>query len=148
MLDTFAPLLSLAGRLLLALLFIQSGPPIMMSAQDTAATMAGAGLPSSALLAVAIGAFELVGGLFIAIGVKTRWTALALALFTLVASLKFHAYWAAPADQQFVQQLLFMKNIAVAGALLFVAGTGAGAWSWEGLRAPRLRFSTTTRLPS
>jgi putative oxidoreductase len=64
----------------------------------------------------------------------TRWSALALALFTLVASLVFHAFWSAPPEQQFVQQLLFMKNVAVAGGLLFVAGAGAGAWSLEAWR--------------
>lgn len=34
-----------------------------------------------------------------------------------------------PADQQFVQQLLFFKNIAVAGGLLALAAWGGGAWS-------------------
>ena len=52
-----------------------------------------------------------------------------LAAFTLVASFFFHAYWAVPADQAFVTQLLFMKNIAVVGGLLALAANGAGAWS-------------------
>jgi putative oxidoreductase len=59
---------------------------------------------------------------------------LALALFTLVASFIFHAYWAAPADQVFVTQLLFFKNIAVAGGLMALAAFGAGAWSFDARR--------------
>jgi putative oxidoreductase len=54
-----------------------------------------------------------------------------LALFTVVASVFFHAFWAAAPDQAFVQQLLFFKNIGVVGGLLVLASTGAGAWSLD-----------------
>ena len=57
-----------------------------------------------------------------------------LAVFTLVASFFFHDYWALPADQQMIQQLLFFKNIAVVGGLLTLAAWGAGAWSVDGRR--------------
>ncbi len=62
-------------------------------------------------------------------GFKVRWVAFALAAFTLLASLLFHNYWSVPAEQQFMQQLLFSKNVAVAGALLFLTAVGAGPWS-------------------
>ena len=65
------------------------------------------------------------------LGFGARIAALVLALFTLVASFFFHAYWAVPADQQFVTQLLFMKNIAVVGGLLTLSAWGAGAWSLD-----------------
>ena len=55
--------------------------------------------------------------------------ALVLALFTLVAKELFHNFWAMPADQAFMQQLMFMKNIAVVGGLLVVAALGGGAWA-------------------
>ena len=65
------------------------------------------------------------------LGLQTRLAALVLAVFTLVASVFFHAYWAAPADQAFVVQLLFFKNIAVIGGLLILAAQGAGAFSLD-----------------
>lgn len=49
-----------------------------------------------------------------------------MAVFTVVASLIFHAYWAVSADQQMVQQLMFMKNLAVTGGLIMIATMGAG----------------------
>ena len=57
--------------------------------------------------------------------------AAALASFTLAASLLFHNHWAVPAEQQFVQQLLFNKNLAVVGALLLLTALGAGPWSLD-----------------
>src|SRR5262245_49832494 len=101
---------TLVGRVLLALLFVLSGPGKIAQAAATAGFMASGGLPNSPALAVLVGLFEVVAGLALATGAFTRWAALALALFTAMASVMFHAYWLAPADQQFVQQLLFSKN--------------------------------------
>jgi|SRR6218665_377471 len=132
--STLSPLLSLAGRLLLALMFVLAGPGKLTNAAGTAAFMGSAGLPASAPLAMAVGLFELIAGLAIAVGFQARWAALALAGFTLVASFFFHAFWALPAEQQMMQQLLFMKNIAVAGGLLLLAAHGPGAWSLDSKR--------------
>ena len=58
-----------------------------------------------------------------------------LALFTLVASVFFHAFWAAAPEQAFVQQLLFFKNMGVVGGLLVLVSSGPGAWSLDAKRA-------------
>ncbi|HEX2009771.1 MAG TPA: DoxX family protein, partial [Roseateles sp.] len=118
-------------RILLALMFVLAGPGKITGAEGTAAFMASAGLPASPPLAMLVGAFELLAGLALIVGFKARWAALALALFTLAASFLFHGYWAKPPEQQMVQQLLFMKNIAVSGGLLLLAAFGPGAWSFD-----------------
>jgi putative oxidoreductase len=56
---------------------------------------------------------------------------LVLAVFTAVATVLFHNYWAMPAEQQFIQQLMFFKNVGVIGGLLVLASSGAGAWSLD-----------------
>ena len=90
---------------------------------------AGAGMPMPQV-AVAIGlVIEIVGGLAILLGWQTRWAALILGFFTLVASFFFHNFWGVPAEAAGVQQLLFWKNIAVVGGLLGYAAHGVGAWS-------------------
>lgn len=132
--STLSPLLSLIGRILLALMFVLAGPGKLGNAAGTAAYMGSAGLPANAVLALAVGLLELLGGLAIIVGFQARWAALALAGFTLVASFFFHAFWTLPADQQMMQQLLFMKNIGVAGGLLLLAALGPGAWSLDGRR--------------
>jgi len=92
------------------------------------------GLPFPTLAAAVAAIVEIVGSLALLAGFGTRIAALVLAAFTLVASFFFHNYWGVPADQAFMQQLLFFKNIAVVGGLLAIAANGAGAWSLDARR--------------
>ncbi len=123
--------LSLIGRLLLALLFLPAGINKITGFAGTVGYIASVGLPLPTLGAIIALVVEIAGGLALIAGFGTRFAALVLAVFTLVASFFFHAYWAVPAAQQFVTQLLFMKNMAVVGGLLTLAAWGAGAWSLD-----------------
>jgi len=121
--------LSFAGRLLLASLFLPAGIGKITGFAGTVGFIASVGLPFPALAAVLALTLEIAGSVALIVGIGTRPAAIALALFTLVASLFFHPYWAVSADQQFVTQLLFFKNMGVVGGLLMLAASGAGAWS-------------------
>ena len=126
--------LSLAGRLLFALLFLPAGISKLTGFAGTVGYISSVGLPAPTLAAAFALSLEIIGGLALVLGAGTRIAALALALFTLVASFLFHNFWAVPEAQQFVQQLMFFKNIAVVGGLLSVAAWGAGAWSVDARR--------------
>jgi putative oxidoreductase len=132
--NTIQNSLSLAGRLLLALLFLPAGIGKVTGFAGTVAYIASAGLPLPAVGTAIALTVEILGSLALISGFGTRLAALVLALFTLVASFFFHAFWAVPADQQYVTQLLFFKNIAVVGGLLTLAAWGAGAWSLDARR--------------
>jgi putative oxidoreductase len=134
MIDSFKTPLVIVGRVLLALMFIYAGFGKLTNLEGTAGYIASGGLPMASVLAVVVGLLELFGGLAIAIGFQARWAALALGLFTLAASVLFHKFWAVPADQAFVQQLMFMKNLSVAGGLFIVAALGAGPVSVDARR--------------
>lgn len=131
MFNTLQNPLSFVGRLLLAALFLPAGIAKITGFAGTVGYIGSMGLPFPTLGALAAIAVEVLGGLALILGLGTRFAALVLAGFTLVASFIFHAYWAVPADAVMVTQLLFMKNIAVAGGLLTVAAWGAGAWSLD-----------------
>jgi len=131
MLDSIKSPLALTGRILLALMFVLSGFSKLGNISGTAGYIASGGLPFPSLLAVLVGLLELLGGLGLALGFKARWAALALGVFTLLASVLFHKFWAAPPDQQMLQQLMFMKNLAVAGGMFVVATLGAGPLSLD-----------------
>ena len=129
--DAFRLPLVLFGRLLLALMFLLSGYGKLVNIDGTAGYIGSVGLPFTTALAVFAGAFEVLAALALALGWKARWAALALALLTLLASVVFHNFWALPADQAFMQQLMFMKNFSVAGGMLMVAALGAGPASLD-----------------
>lgn len=129
--------LSLVGRILLAVLFVPAGIGKITGFAGTVGYATAMGMPLPTV-GVAVGlVIELVGGLALLAGFGTRFAALVLAVFTLVASFIFHGYWALPADQQMMQQLMFFKNVAVTGGLLAFAAFGAGAWSVDGARTAR-----------
>jgi len=144
MLDKLHNPLALAGRLLLAWLFLPAGLGKLTGFAGTVGYISSVGLPmpqAAAALAIVV---EIVGSVALIVGYRTRVFAIMLAVFTLVASFFFHNFWALPADQQMMQNLLFTKNIAVVGGLLTLAAWGAGAWSLDGRakqvdRHPRVR---------
>lgn len=127
----------LSGRFLLALIFILSGIGKIADFSGTAAYMASAGLPFVDLLLVLTIAVELGGGLLLALGWRARWAAAAIFLFLIPATLVFHAFWGMPAEQASMQQIQFMKNLAIMGGMLVVAALGPGAWALERIRTGR-----------
>ena len=121
----------LAGRMLIAGMFVMAGVSKIGTFAGTQGYMASAGVPGALLPAVI--ALEVLGGIALILGYRTRIVAIALAGFTVVAAFLFHG---AP-DQ--MQQTMFMKNLAIAGGLLILASRGAGSWS---LDARNTRLST------
>jgi putative oxidoreductase len=121
--------IALLGRILLAAMFIYAGYGKIGGFAGTAGYIASQGLPLPQVLAAGTIVLEIVAGVLLVVGWKARWAALALALFTVLASVIFHAYWSVPAEQFRTQQLFFLKNMAVVGGLLMVVALGAGRWS-------------------
>ena len=126
--------LALLGRLLLAYFFIPAGIGKIGGFAGTVGYIASKGLPMPEVAAGLAIVVELGVGLMLLVGFQTRWAALVLTLFTLAAGFFFHNYWAVPADQAMVQQLMFNKNVAIAGGLLAFAAFGAGAFSLDAKR--------------
>ncbi len=122
---TFAllkPYTDLVGRLLIALIFVGAGYSKIGGYAGTQQYMEAMNVPGALLPLVIL--VELGGGLAIVLGFMTRFAALGLAIFSIVSAFLFHANFA---DQ--VQQIMFMKNLAMAGGFLFLVGNGAGPLS-------------------
>ncbi len=114
----------LAGRILMAAIFILAGLGKITQYAGTQQYMAAMGVPG-ALLPLVI-ALELGGGLLLVAGFKTRLIALALAGFSLASAVLFHSNLA---DQTMF--IMFFKNVAMAGGFLIIATHGPGAYSLD-----------------
>lgn len=124
-----APALILLGRVLLSVIFILAGFAKLTAIGGTAAWFGSLGLPLPTVTTVVVGLVELVGGIAILFGFKTRIAAILLAVFTLAATAVAHLDFA---DQ--VQVMFLQKNLAIAGGLFVLAAFGAGALSIDGRR--------------
>jgi putative oxidoreductase len=127
--------IQLLGRIMLALIFILAGVGKIMDPAGTAGYMQSMGVPGIFLWPTI--ALEVLGGIALAIGYKTRYVALALAGFCILASVLFHTNFA---DQ--MQMILFLKNIAMAGGLLLLAVGGKTAYSVDNRRSQTDFFGT------
>lgn len=116
----------LVGRVLLALIFILAGINKITGFGGTVGYIEAYGLPMAQVAAIVAIIVELGGGIMIAVGWKARWAAAALFVFVLIASVVFHAFWAVEADQVQLQNIMFMKNIAIMGGLLYIMVHGSG----------------------
>ena len=115
---------SVAARFLMALIFIISGWQKLMGYSGTESYVSSLGIPLAGLVTPLVILIELGGGLALLFGLKTRWVAAILALFTVGAALIAHRNFA---DQG--QSINFMKNLAMTGGLLMFVKYGAGAAS-------------------
>jgi putative oxidoreductase len=122
--DNNSGLIDLAGRLLLAAIFVLTGFHQIPDFAGTQEFMVSKGVPG-VLLTVVI-ALEIVGGIALIVGWKIRIFAFLLAGYCLLAALLFHTNFA---DEQ--QYYSFMKNLAMAGGLLLLTAKGAGSISLD-----------------
>ena len=110
--------LNLAGRILLAVIFVKAGVGKMSNPAGTMQYMEAMGVPGFLLWPTI--ALELLGGVAIVIGYQTRFVAFALAVFCVIAAVLFHHHF----DDQ-MQLTMFLMNLAMAGGFLLLASTGA-----------------------
>ncbi|WP_226703370.1 DoxX family protein [Microbulbifer elongatus] len=114
----------LVARILMSIMFIVAGYSKIGAYAGTQEYMAAAGVPGFFLPLVIL--LELGGGLAILFGFFTRWVAVAFAAFCVISAWMFHNV---PGDQ--MQQIMFMKNITIAGGFLILACAGAGRFSFD-----------------
>ncbi|MBP0617613.1 DoxX family protein [Jiella mangrovi] len=109
--------LILAGRVLLAAIFVVSGFGKLTGAEGFSGFLASLGFPAPLAMAYLVGAFELLAGVAVIVGFQARIVGIALALFCVATGFLVHAG----------DQTVLLKNIAMAGGFLVLAGSGAGA---------------------
>lgn len=129
LLQQYGPLI---GRVLLSVIFILAGWHKIGGFADTAAALAGKGLPVPEVLLVLTIIIELGGGLMILVGWQARWAATAIFLFLIPVTVIFHPVWADAG-----QFNSFFKNLAIMGGMMYLMVHGSGPLSLGGDHCPK-----------
>jgi len=120
----------LLGRILYSAIFIEAGPGHF--SRQTIAYAAGHGVPLATIAVPLSGAMAIAGGLSILLGYRARIGAWLLVLFLVPVTLMMHNFWAITDPMAArMQQIMFMKNMAMLGAALLIAHFGAGPLSLD-----------------
>jgi putative oxidoreductase len=138
------PAFIIFGRVLFAVLFIYSGASKLFGIQAAADSIAAkvaipalaapyaaqletlTGMPTPQMLAIAVGAFEIIAGLMIAVNFAVRFFAILLIFFVIAATFYFHDFWNQAAPDNGKTLIDALKNLSIIGALFMLAGYGRG----------------------
>ena len=93
--------------------------------------MAAAGVPAPELMLVGAIVFLVGGSLSVMLGFQARFGAALLGVFLILATYYFHPFWRLEGAAAMEQQIHFMKNLALFGAMLFVIANGSGSFSLD-----------------
>lgn len=133
----------LIGRILLAIIFIMAGIGKFADIAGTAGYISSVGLPAGTILAWLAAIFETVAGIAILVGFQTRIVAWLLIVFCLLTGFMFHLGpinipdfpEGANAMLSMFNQIMLMKNLAIAGGFMALVVSGPGALSVDAKRA-------------
>jgi uncharacterized membrane protein YphA (DoxX/SURF4 family) len=132
------------GRVLFAVLFIYTGATKLFGIQATADFIAAkvaipellapytaqletfTGMPTAQMLAIAVGGFEVLAGLMIAINFLARFFAILMIIFVGATIYYFHDFWNQLPPDNAKTLIDALKNLSIIGALFMIAGHGRG----------------------
>ena len=116
--------LALLGRILMSAIFIQGGVEKAMAPAATIADFGHVKLPLPQLAFFVAVLVEVLGGVAVLVGYRTRWAGVLLAVWCVLTALAAHYH---PGDRN--NMVHFMKNLCMAGGFLQLAAWGAGRFS-------------------
>jgi len=96
--------------------------------------MVAGGATAPAWLGYLIAAVEVLGGLAILVGIKTRWVAWGMVIYLIIATYLGHPFWLMEGAARGANQSHFYKNIAIIAAYLMIIVAGPGRYSIDARR--------------
>ena len=118
----------LAARLLVVPLFIYSGIGKIMHFGVTAGRLPGGEGGFGSLLAAGCDRrSNSACSLAFILGIYTRCAALRSIVFTILATLMFHNFWASPPAAVIAQTINFLKNLGLIGLFAMICGVWSGS---------------------
>lgn len=124
--ERFSPLIA---RIFMSTIFLISGYGKLTGYSAQVDNLAAMGVPMAGFLIICAVVFEIGGGGLLLLGFKARIAAAALIVFTVIATLMFHAFWTFDGPERAAETINFLKNLSIMGGLLMVVAYGSGAYS-------------------
>ncbi|MCB0689222.1 MAG: DoxX family protein [Saprospiraceae bacterium] len=126
----------LLGRILLSFIFIYEAIDSILYFNKTKQMMTAYGITfQQDILLIGAILVLLVGGTLLLIGYRIGFGALLLMLYWIPVTFIVHSFWNDPLPERRLQSILFMKNIAILGGLMFMAVNTSGKYSIKTLLA-------------
>ena len=127
------------GRIFLSLLFVVSGVQKLMDIKEITKRLTESnvpipeqivpylqGIPKYEALGYLVAGIEVLGGLMVLVGLKARWGALLLTVFTAVIIVFVHHFWDMAGDAFKTNMIEALKYLSIIGGLLLVVAVGSG----------------------
>lgn len=128
----------LIARLALSVLFLWSGIMKVLGYGAFVGYLQAKGVPFVQIAAPIATAVEVIGGIFLVIGLLIRPLGFVMAIYTIATAILGHDFWnVADAAVQHDMVIHFWKNVGMAGGFLLLMVTGAGGASVDAARAPK-----------
>ena len=129
-------LTDLIGRIFLATIFIFEAIDSTLYFDKTKLVMTEHGLTGNQNFLLYGAIFLLfAGGLMVLFGYRSTLGAILLLMYWVPVTFILHDFWNCPKEELREQSILFMKNFAIIGGLLMLAGKGSGRYSIKRLLA-------------
>ena len=119
-----ANVLDLVGRVFISAIFLLSGLNKIQNYEGSHDWMESLGIPGILLIPAIV--LEVLAPILIVVGYQVKISAAFLSIFCLATAVIFHTDFSN--QMQFIS---FMKNIALAGGLLFIVANGAKNFSLD-----------------
>ena len=127
--EALFPWMHLVGRILFSMVFVMSGISHLTNLQMMTGYAQSKGLPAPKAMTALSGIVIMVAGALLIVGYTRFIAAGLLFVFLLATSFMFHAFWKETDPGAKMNEMIhFLKDMALAGAALFIAFYGGHPW--------------------
>ena len=134
-------IIDLIGRILISIIFLYEAYDSMFYFQETKAAMTAYGIDGNQDILIIGSILCLVlGGTLLLLGYRSGFGSFLILLYWIPVTFIVHSFWNDPPEEQRIEAILFMKNLAIIGGLMLVYVNGSGRYSVR-------RLFATTKVP-
>jgi putative oxidoreductase len=127
----FQSVVLLVGRILMSVLFLWAAAAKLMALQGTVSYMASKHMPYIYWFLAGALFLQIAGGISLLLGYRARWGVWMLIIFIIPASVVFHDFWNSSGSTRLIEQMMFMKDMAILGGLFAFTVAGPGSYSFD-----------------